>query len=1396
MRAQVTDTFAARVSQAAERFPTIPQDVLLPALLAGAPDEMLAQIEGQQVQVDAEGGGGIMGRVGDVITAPFEFTYEQALKPAVRTVFTIADTLFEEAIQRPSRILGGFGFGDMSFQEAKARSGNSAGLIAIRNLVDGDPATRFDLGKGFFPGGEIGEEAEAQRTQIQVEGAPFTGIGSVVAHDVRRIARILPGNYDVVAPGTTGHNILAGVADVGAAILLDPAAAGLGAVGRAGQAAKLIENADTSRAALIARELGRGPVTSALRRTAGLIDESPRPTFIREAAERALDGPMRDTVRWLADTPDFDAIYTASKGRIPRDVLLQLTDATDETAVRDILSRAMLADDATAITRTDAFRLPGRFRVRPGPPRLVTDMPGRHLDVANLDDGLKTLRDFMVGARLDPDTISARLRALAEVEDGDIDGAWNVVRHVLDDIGDNLDDLGADSTLVRAATRAFGDYREQMRAYYVDAHGATAKHPLSRVDVLVDGTEQPLESAHLVTELLNQTIPLPDARELRRLTTRSDLLRDVYTSAGWDVTTTALTSFMSAVWKPLQLLRPAWPVRVIGEEQVRMAASGLDSAFNHPVRWIAWAMGRRGGEGLKGGFEEADEFLTAMSNRASGFLDVPAGRGRSVEAWVPVRQGQQGFVEAWQRELSQLWNDPVSQRVAADGVEQARRWFWEGDGAAVRERLANAVGNRRGLVLTDDAAAQAKGYTSARAAADDYIDSVAQRLHVKTSGHPDLLDAVATGTLDDIALRGFKPDSQRAIRKAIEARIDAAPPLVKGEIAMLEQGRFSATWDRTVDAMFDMLMTRRTNELSRSRTFAQLYWGAVDELVPFMDAATGRAVADRARKTLTGPLKRRADDLAARVKAAAGDGRIGSIDDVDEFAKARALDETKRLLYDVSRRSQFADATRLIFPFGEAWKEVTTTWLRLARESPAVLRRGQQIVTEGRETGVVYRNENGEETFSYPGGGLLGKWMLGPGASVLLEGRLEGLNLVTSGVGPGFGPLVQWPLGAFLPRDPDWDWVRDIALPFGSDIESVEDLTPGSLANAVLPSALRRVLEGVTGGGLDPRLYNNVVADTARAMVASGQASIDTPEQMKATLEAAASRARLGYVIRGVLQSALPTSPAMKLEVEDTDGRWHSLTVLAQEWRRIRETSVDDAEATQAFSGKFGFDPWFVGQAKTRSLAERPVSEGGDEWMRQHPELAEEFPLTVGLFAPDPDGTFDFNAYYRAIDEGARQSLTAEQQAALARRTAARMAYNHARSVAEDRGLKGNGLDVFLAQIRGALDAEYGPDWNALPLGVVPGRPAAERISELERAVADPVLAATDAGKGVAVYLEARETVLERLRAATGADNATLGRREAASYRAFLRQLAQAILREHPGFGAAWSRVLSNEVEE
>ena len=79
-------------------------------------------------------------------------------------------------------------------------------------------------------------------------------------------------------------------------------------------------------------------------------------------------------------------------------------------------------------------------------------------------------------------------------------------------------------------------------------------------------------------------------------------------------------------------------------------------------------------------------------------------------------------------------------------------------------------------------------------------------------------------------------------------------------------------------------------------------------------------------------------------------------------------------MYDLNRRSQFSQATSLIFPFAEVHKEIAGTWTRLLAENPTKLRKLQLTVDslskeDPNDEGdaFIYTDPlTGEEVFTIP----------------------------------------------------------------------------------------------------------------------------------------------------------------------------------------------------------------------------------------------------------------------------------------------------------------------------------------------------------------------------------------------------------------------------------------------
>ena len=74
----------------------------------------------------------------------------------------------------------------------------------------------------------------------------------------------------------------------------------------------------------------------------------------------------------------------------------------------------------------------------------------------------------------------------------------------------------------------------------------------------------------------------------------------------------------------------------------------------------------------------------------------------------------------------------------------------------------------------------------------------------------------------------------------------------------------------------------------------------------------------------------------------AGDEGIDDAELIEQLAKGSAVQKTKDLLYDITESRRFWDVARWVFPFGNAYQEVLTTWTKLLGSNPAVASRASR----------------------------------------------------------------------------------------------------------------------------------------------------------------------------------------------------------------------------------------------------------------------------------------------------------------------------------------------------------------------------------------------------------------------------------------------------------------------
>jgi hypothetical protein len=705
---------------------------------------------------------------------------------------------------------------------------------------------------------------------------------------------------------------------------------------------------------------------------------------------------------------------------------------------------------------------------------------------------------------------------------------------------------------------------------------------------------------------------------------------------------------------------------------------------------------------------------------------------------------------------------PEAVVVARKGLPAAQRIFWQADEFKKLRADLHAGDPSLGL--------------DTRSGSDAFLQTVADRIHVKTGGHPELLDVVRTGKLRGHPLfHGTQPSKEARHILTQMAEEGVGPQVVKGRLVAegVEGGvqKMAAIYDNSAEFMFNALGAVPTNRLSRSPVFRQTYWQRVEELAPLLTKNDRMRLARQAKEAGMGK------DTVGRLKAQAASPQPSgplSLEEADKVAKAYGLVETRKLLYSLHEKSQVMDAFRVVFPFGEAWREVLTRWARLGTENPLVPYRIGQGLSEGE--GAIFSPDpvTGEEMVHIPGS----EWVTDKlvGVPVEMDMPLKGMNMFGN-ILPGVGPVVSMPASALLPDSPDFDFVRQAILPYG------ETDTSGGLLESQLPSYAKKILAAY-GHGFDSN--SRQLASTTRDVMAylnsTGDYDLSTPEGQDQLIEDSKEKAKKVYLLRAIVQSGAPASPATRFAAQDEDGHLHTIFKLADDYRRMQEK--DYKTATERFLNKYGEAAFLSTVGKTEGTVQ--PTESVNTLARSHPEVARKHPNVFGYFAA-PNSEVDPGEIERQVQQGTRSLVGPEKAAKTANIRIAASIYSRAQ---EQVGANPDSDQrAWLREVRDKLKNDY-PGYT----GGFDSTKSEGSVQELIRASTDPVLKQTPVGEALGIYLQARTQATEAARAQglAGFGDA----KQAAPLRAWLRTVADRLGADFPGFSDVFDRVLEREMSE
>jgi hypothetical protein len=560
--------------------------------------------------------------------------------------------------------------------------------------------------------------------------------------------------------------------------------------------------------------------------------------------------------------------------------------------------------------------------------------------------------------------------------------------------------------------------------------------------------------------------------------------------------------------------------------------------------------------------------------------------------------------------------------------------------------------------------------------------------------------------------------------------------------------------------------------------------------------------AKKARLTAT-----RLERIETAARMARGEGTLEGANILAEQFATRA---TNDLLFNANRRSVFATQHKILFPFFEAFREVTSTWLRLMAMNPRIVRNTAQFVDASQNDGAFTTDQNGRKVFELPMTGKIASMLIGSDQTIIRNFTVgtDAVNIALQ-MRPGFGPVVQYFVNDFAPATPDYDWLRNFASPFGyqSFVQSFAPF-PSQL------SQLAQIIYEVPGvkdtelftGLADSLLDAENVDYKQKAVIRAHQFLLNNyPEKyvgedgFSQAFDDAEEIANKITFWRGLTSFAGPGATLTEWVTKTKYGNVDAAIVMDDLYKRQEDKQKLGLPSSQAFGEWLDF--WgeivwpYTGTLTRSNIGGQVASTEFNKWTAENGQLVEQYPLVAGYLGPRT-GDRTFEAWQQQSEAGRREIKdvkTASEEAQ--QRLGNYLYYSFKDNFTEDQ--------LKMPQVRNLLAEKLQAITTDLPLYSPPGEQREKskdrlrrQLSQLRAIVANPDLQQNGVVRTLASYFDARDKAVDAMIASNKTVNVgnwgTI--KPAKALRLYLsEQLAPFLIQQNPSFRDVYEQVLSYE---
>jgi hypothetical protein len=477
-----------------------------------------------------------------------------------------------------------------------------------------------------------------------------------------------------------------------------------------------------------------------------------------------------------------------------------------------------------------------------------------------------------------------------------------------------------------------------------------------------------------------------------------------------------------------------------------------------------------------------------------------------------------------------------------------------------------------------------------------------------------------------------------------------------------------------------------------------------------------------------------------------------------EYAMKQAWVKTESMIDDPGLKAQFDVVGRNFFAYSRATQAMIRRWSQAMVQDPTRMTKAALAVQAGEHSGAIWKDQNGELNFTYPGSGVFINLMNDMAQHVPILGGFLQIPTMPDLTGkvmlsvPGLEnpfhlsatPLVNVPfrlverlvLGHVDPTLPTGDHLSTLMAEIDRQVNG--PIGVGQIVSQFEPVGLKKFVDAFSSdqrNGMLASATTSALANMKAAGIVPGPNA--TPDEWHRFIANVRIQVRNQLFLRAVLglwMPAAPSSPTNETSGSGADPSFSARGIhsLDSEFKTMMNDMGGDHAAAMQLWAQIHPDKMIYTESKSTSLANKAYLAATDEslrWAQNNAGFINKYKSVAGYFLPENPGAFSSTAYALQRDMGLRQMKTPEEflQTAAVNDAWSQYTPMTQKFDANIKGAQDAGDDAAVASLKKAR-AQAITDFNlANPLFAarnagyaVKGNDAKSNLAELRQLINDP----------------------------------------------------------------------------